>query len=59
MQGYSPGRYYAVAVMKVIMGQLLMHYNCELVDADASRWFTWRSTMLPKENTMVVLTPRS
>ncbi|TRX96846.1 hypothetical protein FHL15_002152 [Xylaria flabelliformis] len=51
-----PGRYYAVAVMKVIMSQIIMNYNCHLVDPDASRWFTWRSTMLPKKDTMVVFT---
>ncbi|KAI0546096.1 cytochrome P450 [Xylaria curta] len=51
-----PGRYYAVAVMKVIMSQIIMNYDCHLVDTSASRWFTWRSTMLPKKGTMVVFT---
>ncbi|KAI1412118.1 cytochrome P450 [Hypoxylon sp. FL1857] len=54
-----PGRYYAVAVMKVILGQMLLNYDCELVEPDAPRWFTWRSTMLPKEKTLVTFAPRS
>ncbi|KAI0183417.1 cytochrome P450 [Xylaria flabelliformis] len=54
-----PGRYYATAVMKVIISQLIMHYDTKLVDADAGRWFTWRSTMLPKKDTMVIFTPRT
>ncbi|KAI2618907.1 cytochrome P450 [Hypoxylon sp. NC1633] len=53
-----PGRYYATAVMKVMLAQIVLNYDCELVDKDASRWFTWRSTMLPKKGTMVVFTPR-
>ncbi|KAI5865350.1 cytochrome P450 [Durotheca rogersii] len=53
-----PGRYYAVAVMKVILGQIILNYDCELVDQQRTRWHTWRSSMLPKKNTMVVFTPR-
>ncbi|KAF2031754.1 cytochrome P450 [Setomelanomma holmii] len=52
-----PGRYYASAVMKVILGQIIMNYDCELVNPDAPRWWTWRSSMLPKEKTMVIFTP--
>ncbi|KAI0023353.1 hypothetical protein F4780DRAFT_77300 [Xylariomycetidae sp. FL0641] len=52
-----PGRYYAVAVMKVIMGQIILNYDCDLVDRTSSRLVTWRSTMLPKPSTKVVFTP--
>ncbi|KAI0101984.1 cytochrome P450 [Nemania sp. FL0031] len=51
------GRYYAVAVMKIILGQIIMYYNLELVDKEASRWFTWRSSMLPRSNTSMVSRP--
>lgn len=51
-----PGRYYAVAIMKIIMSQIIMNYHCQLVNPSARRWFTWRSTMLPKNDTMVVFT---
>jgi cytochrome P450 len=53
-----PGRYYATAVMKVILGQIIMNYHCELLNRDSSRCLTWRSTMLPKHSTKVVFTRR-
>ena len=43
--------------MKVILGQIILNYDCELVDPHAKRWWTWRSSMLPREKTMVVFTP--
>ncbi|KAI1778213.1 cytochrome P450 [Hypoxylon cercidicola] len=52
-----PGRYYATAVMKVILGQIIMNYDIELVNRDAPRWFTWRSSMLPSAKTMVFFSP--
>jgi hypothetical protein len=55
----SPGRYYAAAVMKVILGQIIMNYDCELANPEAPRWWTWRSSMLPKENTIVIFTPNA
>ncbi|KAI0581515.1 hypothetical protein TUN199_06639 [Pyrenophora tritici-repentis] len=52
-----PGRFYASAVMKVILGQVILNYDCELVDPTARRLFTWRSTILPKPSAKVVFTP--
>ncbi|KAI2470639.1 cytochrome P450 [Annulohypoxylon bovei var. microspora] len=54
-----PGRFYAAAVMKVIVSQMLLNYDCELVEKDSSRWFTWRSSMLPKPSTAVILKHRT
>ena len=54
-----PGRYYATAAMKVIISQIIMNYDMKLINADAIRWFTWRSTMLPRKDTMVMFTPRT
>ena len=53
----SPGRYYAAAVMKVILGQIIMNYDCELADPKAPRLWTWRSTILPKAKTLAIFTP--
>ncbi|CEL06473.1 hypothetical protein ASPCAL09650 [Aspergillus calidoustus] len=53
-----PGRYYAAAVMKVILAQIIRDYDCSLVDPAARRWFTWRSTTLPGPGTKVVFSPR-
>ncbi|KAH8766056.1 cytochrome P450, partial [Diaporthe sp. PMI_573] len=52
-----PGRFYAVAVMKVVLGQVILNYNCELAEPESPRWLIWRSTMLPKASTAVVFTP--
>ncbi|TRX87807.1 hypothetical protein FHL15_011300 [Xylaria flabelliformis] len=52
-----PGRFYAVAVMKVIMGQIIMNYDCDLPDKVGSRYLSWRSTVLPKHKTVVIFTP--
>ncbi|KAL4925063.1 cytochrome P450 [Aspergillus undulatus] len=49
-----PGRYYAAAVMKLVLAQIILNYDCRLVDPGAPRWFTWRSTMLPNPKTKVV-----
>ncbi|KAL2756622.1 hypothetical protein ACRALDRAFT_2041267 [Sodiomyces alcalophilus JCM 7366] len=53
-----PGRFYASAFMKVIIGNIIMDYDCKLVEPDAPRWMTWRSAMIPREKTMVTFTPR-
>lgn len=41
-----------------MLAQIVLQYDCELVDKEAPRWFTWRSSMLPREKTMVVFRPR-
>ncbi|RYP11200.1 hypothetical protein DL765_007853 [Monosporascus sp. GIB2] len=54
-----PGRFYAAAIMKVIMGQVILNYDCEMVKKDDSqRYIEWRSTILPKSDTVVIFTPR-
>ncbi|EOA80779.1 hypothetical protein ACJQWK_09841 [Exserohilum turcicum] len=52
-----PGRFYASAVMKVILGQMILNYDCELLNPNEKRLFTWRSTILPKPSAKVVFTP--
>ncbi|KAF2177798.1 cytochrome P450 [Zopfia rhizophila CBS 207.26] len=56
---WGPGRYYAAAVMKVILAQIIVNYDCDLVHSDDSRWITWRSSMIPKGSTKVVFIPRN
>jgi cytochrome P450 len=62
MWGYGrmacPGRYYAAAFMKVVVGQIIMNYDLKLVEPGAPRWMTWRAAMLPLGKTMVMFTPR-
>ncbi|OTA76492.1 hypothetical protein M434DRAFT_38836 [Hypoxylon sp. CO27-5] len=52
-----PGRFYAAAVMKVIMGQMIMQYDFDLVEKNAPRRLCWRSTILPKHSTVLAVTP--
>jgi cytochrome P450 len=52
-----PGRYYASAIMKVIMGQLILQYDCELLHGKGNRFLEWRSTILPKSNIKVAFRP--
>ncbi|KAL6238695.1 cytochrome P450 [Aspergillus navahoensis] len=54
-----PGRYYAAAIIKLVMAQIILNYDCRLVDPGVPRWFTWRSTILPSPKTKVVFSPRS
>ncbi|KAI0502862.1 cytochrome P450 [Xylaria bambusicola] len=53
-----PGRFYAVAVMKVILGEIILNYDCDLPDKETRRYLSWRSTILPKRKTTVVFIPR-
>lgn len=54
----SPGRYYAAAIMKIIVAEINLDFDIELEDKDARRWWTWRSSMLPMENTRVKFSAR-
>ncbi|KAK3385913.1 cytochrome P450 [Podospora didyma] len=53
-----PGRYYASAVMKIMLGLFLTKYDMQLTDRDASRHFAWRTFIYPYEGTTAILTPR-
>ncbi|KAI2622660.1 cytochrome P450 [Hypomontagnella submonticulosa] len=53
-----PGRFYATAIMKVVLGHIIMNYDCSLVEPSAPRSFMWRTATVPKDETMVVFTPR-
>ncbi|KAK1757158.1 cytochrome P450 [Echria macrotheca] len=52
-----PGRYYASALAKVILAHIIANFDVKLVDPDASRTWTYRSSRIPREDTMVVFTP--
>ncbi|PLB46222.1 cytochrome P450, partial [Aspergillus steynii IBT 23096] len=53
-----PGRFYAAAVMKAILAQIILGYKCRLVDPTAPRSFAWRSTTVPRKSTRVAFEPR-
>lgn len=43
--------------MKIVLGQIILNYNCELVKPDSPRWMVFRANILPKAKTAVVFTP--
>lgn len=49
---------YAAAVMKLIISLLIREFDFELVEKEQRRWWVWRSSMLPMENTLVAMKPR-
>ncbi|KAK0654525.1 cytochrome P450 [Cercophora samala] len=53
-----PGRFYAAAAAKVIMSQIISKYDMRMVDKDAKRWWSLRSTIVLREDVMVEFTPR-
>ncbi|KAG9237932.1 cytochrome P450 [Amylocarpus encephaloides] len=52
-----PGRYYAAAAMKTIIGQFVLKYDSSLVDETESRFISWRSFIYPRSRTKAVLKP--
>jgi hypothetical protein len=50
----SPGRFYAAAAMKTIIGQFILKFDAELVNKEESRFISWRSFIYPRNRTKVV-----
>ncbi|GIJ98280.1 hypothetical protein Aspvir_000396 [Aspergillus viridinutans] len=49
-----PGRFYATTILKLIMVCILEGWECRLEDAGSQRWRTWRSSIVPREGTVVL-----
>ncbi|PYH94337.1 cytochrome P450 [Aspergillus ellipticus CBS 707.79] len=49
-----PGRFYAATVLKLILVYMLESWECQLADSKVQRWRTWRSSIVPREDTMVL-----
>jgi hypothetical protein len=43
--------------MKVILGHIIMNFDCKLAEDASPRYMTWRTTMIPKHATKVYFTP--
>ncbi|KAI9792567.1 MAG: hypothetical protein M1816_002087 [Peltula sp. TS41687] len=54
-----PGRFYSTVVIKLIMSHILLNYDIELADKEASRSWIWRTTRTPRADAKVVFRPRS
>lgn len=44
---FSPGRFYAAFIMKMICAHILIGYDIELANPTAPRTFSWRSGIVP------------
>ncbi|CAP64816.1 uncharacterized protein PODANS_5_3660 [Podospora anserina S mat+] len=53
-----PGRFYATAVMKAMLGLLIAKYDMQLTDPGAARYFAWRTFIYPFPGTKISLTAR-
>jgi hypothetical protein len=53
----SPGRFYAAAAMKTIIGQFILKFDASLVNEDESRFISWRSFIYPRNRTKVIFRP--
>lgn len=56
---FSPGRFYAAAGIKQIVSLILTKYDCEIIDREAPRKFSWRTCNVPRSDLPIVLRPRS
>ncbi|KAI1130043.1 cytochrome P450 [Nemania abortiva] len=53
------GRWYAAAMMKIILGTFIQKWDMELANTKATRHFCWRTFIYPIPSTKFVLTPRA
>ncbi|KAL4786385.1 cytochrome P450 [Aspergillus varians] len=53
-----PGRFYAATILKLIMVCILERYECRLEDAGGRRSRWWRSSVVPREGTVVLFRRR-
>ncbi|KAB8076861.1 cytochrome P450 [Aspergillus leporis] len=49
-----PGRFYASIILKLILVCILDGWDCRLMDAKAPRSRSWRSSIVPREGTVVL-----
>ncbi|KAK8851035.1 cytochrome P450 [Apiospora arundinis] len=50
-----PGRFYATAVQKLVVAQMLLGYDCELAPLPGPRSVQWRSTIVPKPSIQLLV----
>lgn len=55
---YSPARFHATLVMKLILSHIITNYDCRLETPNVPCSTTWRSYNLPKDETRIVFEPR-
>ncbi|KAM5452555.1 hypothetical protein MaudCBS49596_003373 [Microsporum audouinii] len=54
-----PGRFYATAVLKLMLAKMLIHYDCEILGFRGSNCFQWRSAVIPKSTISLLVRDRA
>lgn len=54
----SPGRFYAVAVLKMMVGHVVDMYDIEVTEPDGAKTFSWRSAIIPRSSAKVSFRPK-
>lgn len=45
---FSPGRFYAATMLKLVIAHVLLNYECSLDNIAGCRSMQWRSAIIPK-----------
>ncbi|KAL6875003.1 cytochrome P450 [Trichoderma novae-zelandiae] len=53
-----PGRFYASMVTKLVLIRILEDWECKMLDPEAPRCRTWRSSIVPRSSTIVMFRRR-
>ncbi|OCL05803.1 cytochrome P450 [Glonium stellatum] len=53
-----PGRFYAAAILKLVLARMLVDYDCELQKMRGSRSYQWRSSLVPKRSVKLMVRNR-
>ncbi|KAI9879025.1 MAG: hypothetical protein M1830_009824 [Pleopsidium flavum] len=53
-----PGRFYAAAIMKLMVAHVLLHYDIKFQDEKAELSFSWRSAIIPRSGTKLLFRER-
>ncbi|KAF3071576.1 Cytochrome P450 monooxygenase paxP [Trichoderma lentiforme] len=53
-----PGRFYASLVAKLILISILEDWECKILDLEAPRSMTWRSSIVPRSSTIIMFRKR-
>ena len=54
----SPGRWYVVKALKMILAHLLINYDFKLADSRSPRSFTWTTALVPRFGTKLLVRRR-
>jgi hypothetical protein len=54
----SPGRFYIAVVIKTALAHMLREYDFRLADEGAPRTFSWRTTIVPRSSTKLLIRRR-